>query len=330
MKCNYKLILLLFCLLLPYSLTACQQSSKETKGSKVTVVNTETPANTDKPEDTAENTTQPPADTHQIGICQINSDPCADAMTKGFQDGINANKKDMQVSFLIKNAPGDASTFAEQCKEYDQTGLDLMFIENTDQSLPADTTGYQTPTLVLPEIDITERVEETLLQLLPDIQQLGILYDSSDPAMVAKVNQMTQYLDKDQIPYQKYPASDASSFCDSANDICDQCDATYIPANTLALSQVSQLENIFLPAGIPLITDNTELGNIGFAAVALQSYELGYQYGKTAAEILQKGTMPNRQSVDPSPYIQKYYNPQICEDFVIDVPTGLTALPDTK
>ncbi len=329
MKFNLKMPGLLLCLLLIGSLTACTRPAKQTTQRNVTTISTENQKSTETPENTTSNDPQRQTATYQIGICQINSDPYADTLTKGFQDGLNARKQDAEINFLVKKVSGDADTFADQCKEYDQTGLNLVFIENTDHSLTLDTTGYQTPTLTLPELNITRPVEDILLQLLPDIQQLGILYDSSDPAMIEKVKQMTQYLDEDKIQYQEYPATDATSFSDKANDVCDQCDAVYIPANTLALSQVSLLENIFLPAGIPLVSDHVELGHIGIAAVALNSYDLGYQYGEIAAKFLLQKTSLNPPSLDSSHVIQTYYNPTICTDFDIDVPKGILALSDT-
>lgn len=267
--------------------------------------------------------------TYQVGICQINSDSFSNTIVQGFQTALTTKLKSDQITFLSKNAQGDTATLTSQYSEADQQGLDLIFIANTGNALSLDTTGYKTPTMITPEFNVTELVEDTLVQLIPDIQQLGILYDSTDPTAASRVKQMMQYLDADEINYQEYPATDSASLCSGANDICDQCDSVYVPSNQLTLDNIQKLENIFLPAGIPLISDNEELGSIGIAAVTLQSYDVGYQMGEAAAEVLQNGTSPDSLSIDPSGLIQKYYNRQICEDFAIEVPADLIELPVT-
>lgn len=270
----------------------------------------------------AEKTIEKPAIHYRIGICQSSAEGYDDNLTKGFQEALEKSVPNTQITFLTKNAE-NSEALASQSLELDQAGLDLLFLAHTGSAIPLDNTNFQTPTIQTPTYNVTEQVGETLHQLLPDLSQVGILYLSSEPSASAKAEKMMQYLDKHQIPYQKYPATDITSFYSGANDICDQCDAAYIPADALAVDQAAKLKDIFLPAGIPLISDHRDFYDTSMAVVTLDYDNLGQQLGTLAADVLQNGTIPDTSGIHAEDYIIYNYNRTLCEDF--DIP-----LPDSK
>lgn len=265
-----------------------------------------------------QNTMEKPAIHYQIGICQISPDRYDESLTQGFQKALEQSLPLAQITVLTKNAE-NADTLASRCLELDHANPDLLFLANTGSTVPVDTTGLQTPVITTPTYDVTEQVAKTLHNLLPDINQLGILYHSADPTAVAKAEKMTQYLDENKIPYQKYPAADITAFYSSANDICDQCDAAYIPSDKLAVDQTEKLGDIFLPAGIPLITDHKSFHTISMATVTLDYYNLGFQLGELAANALQNKTTPDTSGINAADFLVSDYNRQLCEDFDIPI-----------
>lgn len=266
-----------------------------------------------------QNTMEKPIVHYQIGICQISADGYDESLTQGFQKALEQSVPLAQITVLTKNAD-NTDTLASRCLELDQSNLDLLFLANTGSAIPVDTTGLQTPVITTPTYDVTEQVAETLYNLLPEINQLGILYHTADPNAVAKTDKMIQYLDEKKIPYQKYPATDITSFNSGANDICDQCDAAYIPSDKLAVDQAEKLGDIFLPAGIPLITDHKAFHAISMATVTLDYYNLGYRLGELAADTLQNKTTPDSARINAADFIAVDYNHQLCEDFDIPLP----------
>lgn len=270
-----------------------------------------------------QNTTEKPMVHYQIGICQISADSYDESLTQGFQKALEESIPLAQITVLTKNAD-NTDTLASSCLELDQANPDLLFLANTGTSISVDTTGLQTPILTPPTCDVTWQVAETLHNLLPEINQLGILYHSADPVAVAKTEKMIQYLDEMKIPYQKYPATDITSFFSGANDICDQCDAAYIPSDKLAVDQAEKLGDVFLPAGIPLITDHKAFHTISMATVTLDYYKLGYQLGELAANALQNKTLADSSGISAADFIIADYNRQLCEDFDIPLPDSST------
>lgn len=264
-------------------------------------------------------TIEKPAVHYRIGICQSSAEGFDDNLTKGFQNALEKSIPNAQITVLTKNAE-NSETLASQTKELDQAGLDLLFLAQTGSAIPLDNANFQTPTIQTPTYDVTEQVGETLHQLLPDISQVGILYHSLNPQASAKAEKMMQYLDNNNIPYQKYPATDITSFYSGANDICDQCDAAYIPADTLAAGQAAKLEDIFLPAGIPLISDHRDFYDTSMAVVTLDYNSLGQQLGTLAADVLQNSTAPDSSKILAEDYVIRDYNRTLCEDYEIPLP----------
>lgn len=291
-RCRYLLFLILSC-----CLTSCSRQSKQP----------------------VQDTTEKPDVHYQIGICQISTDGYDESLTQGFQEALDQAVPDAQITVLTKNAD-QADVLASQCLELDQAGLDLMFLANTGSAVPVDTARLQTPFLTTPTYDVTEQAGEILHQLLPDLDQLGILYHSADTDATAKAEKMMRYLDAQKIPYCTYPAADITSFYSGANNICDQCDAAYIPSDKLAVNQTEKLEDIFLPAGIPLLSDHKAFQTISIATVTLDYYNLGYQLGKRAADALRTGTTPESTGINASDFVTQNYNHRLCEDFEIPLP----------
>lgn len=266
-----------------------------------------------------QNTMEKPAVHYQIGICQISADSYDESLTQGFKKALEELIPLAQITFLTKNAD-NTNTLASNCMELDQPKTDLLFLANTGTPIPVDTTGIQAPIITTPTYDVTEPLAETLHTLLPEINQLGILYHSADPAATAKTEKMIQCLQDNNIPYKKYPVTDITSFYSCANDICDQCDAAYIPSDKLVVEQAEKLGDIFLPAGIPLITDHKAFHNVSMATVTLDYYKLGYQIGKLSANTLQNKTASDFSGINIADFVIADYNHQICEDFDIPIP----------
>lgn len=277
----------------------------------------------------AQNTIEKPSVHYQIGICQISADSYDESLTQGFQKAIEETIPLAQITVLTKNA-NSADALAANCLELDQARLDLLFLANTGNVIPMDTSELQTPFITTPNCDVTEQVADTLHRLLPDINQVGILYHSADSSATAKAEKMIQCLKEYKIPYQKYSVTDITSFFARANDICDQCDAAYIPSDKLAVDQAEKIGDIFLPAGIPLITDHKAFHNISMATVTLDYYNLGYELGKLAANTLQNETTVDSSGINAADFIAVNYNRQLCEDFDVPLPPSSSQNPTSN
>lgn len=305
MKSYRKLLALLLCTALLLHTTACSK----------------------KPESSSETATKKQATAYQIGICQFHSDNFSQEMIQGLQDALYTKLKSDNVSFSHKEANGDAAALADACTKLDSENLNLIFLDDRGLTTDIDTNAYKTKIFATPDLPTIEQAEDTLLQLLPDISQLGILYDSTDPSSLSRTEELKKNLEADGISYREYAATDTNSLKENANHISDQCDSLYIVSSDLISGNINMLSDTFIPAGIPAIADSEELCQTSIASVSVSAYDFGMQLGNIAAEYLLNNTEPNATELDTSELIKKYYNPAICEDFEIDIPDGMTAMP---
>lgn len=305
MKYFSKLLALLLCTALLFHVTACGK----------------------KQESNTETATKKQATAYQIGICQFQSDSFSKEMIQGFQDALKMKLQSDNISFSLKEANGDAAALADACTELDSENLNLIFLETRELTTNIDTNAYKTKIVTTPDLPTIEQTEDTLLQLLPDISQLGILYDSTEPSSLSRTEEFKKNLEADGINYKEYAATDADSLKENANHICDECDSLYIVSSNLMTENIDTLSDSLIPAGIPAIADSEELCQTSIASVSVSASDFGMQLGNIAAEYLLNNTEPDAGKLDTSELIKKYYNPTICEDFEIDVLDGMITMP---
>lgn len=305
MKYSTKLLAVLLCTVLLFHMTACGK----------------------KPDGNTETATKKQSAAYQIGICRFQSDNFSEEMTQGFQEALKIKLKEDNISFSQKEANGDTAALNDACAELASENLNLIFLETRGLTTSIDTNAYKTKIITTPELSCIELAEDTLLQLLPDISQPGILYDNTDPSSLSRAEEFKENLKADGIDCSEYTATDAASLKENANNISDQCDSLYIVSSQLMSENIDMLTDTFIPAGIPAITDNEELCRTSIASVFVSAGDLGMQLGNIAAEYLLNNTEPNTTKLDTSELIKKYYNPTVCEDFEIEVPEGMTPMP---
>ena len=253
MKYFSKLLALLLCTVLLFHMTACGKKQKS---------NTET-------------ATKKQATSYQIGICQFQSDSFSKEMIQGFQDALKMKLQSDNISFSLNEANGDAAALADACTELDSENLNLIFLETRELTTNIDTNAYKTKIVTTPDLPTIEQAEDTLLQLLPDISQLGILYDNTDPSSLSRTEEFKKNLEADGISYKEYAATDADSLKENANHISDQCDSLYIVNSDLMAENINMLSDTFIPAGIPAIADSKELCQTSMASVSVSATDFG-------------------------------------------------------
>ena len=225
-----------------------------------------------KQEITNETATKKQTSTYQIGICLFHSDSYSKEMSQGFQDALNMKLKSDQINFSLKEANGDAAAFSDACAELDSANSNLIFLENQGLTTSIDTNAYKTKIFTMPDLPITEQAEDTLLQLLPDMSLVGILYDSTDSSSLSRTEELKKNLETDGIRYKEYAATDNNSLKENVNHICDECDSLYIVSGDLMTENIDTLSDSLIPAGIPAIADSEKLCQTGIASVSAPAY----------------------------------------------------------
>ena len=101
----------------------------------------------------------------------------------------------------------------------------------------------------------------------------------------------------------------------------------YIPTDNTAASNTELIANVVLPAKVPVIAGEQGICNgCGVATLSIDYYDLGYQAGTMAYDILANGTDISTKEVEYAPNVSKLYNVSVCEQLGITVPDDYTAL----
>ena len=201
-----KLLALLLCAVLCLSLAACASNTATTTTTTEPAASTETAAETPAAEETAEAPAEeaPDAKQYVVGICQLVQHDALDAATNGFMDALNEALPG-QVTFDLKNASNDIPTCGTIVTGFVASNVDLI-LANATPALQAASTATQTIPILgtavteygvaldikdfngtvggnisgTSDLAPLDQQADMLLELLPEAQNVGILYCSTE------------------------------------------------------------------------------------------------------------------------------------------------------
>lgn len=291
--------------------------------------------------------------TYNVGICQFVEHPALDEATKGFQAALKDKLGD-SVTFDVKNAQGEQTTSSTICNGFVADGVDLILANATSplQSSAAATTeipilgtsitDYATALEINDWSGATGRnvsgtsdlapiseQEKMLVELFPDVQQVGILYCSAEANSLYQVQLFGEALTADGIAYKEYAIADTNEVQSVVTAAIDECDVLYIPTDNTLASCTETVYNIVNPAKVPVIAGEEGIcKGCGVATLSISYYDIGYTTGEMAYEILVEGKDISTMDVRYAPNVTKKYNAQACADLGITVPEDYVAIEE--
>lgn len=289
--------------------------------------------------------------TYTVGICQLVQHEALDAATEGFKAALTEKLGD-RVKFDEQNASGDSATCATIANQFVSSGVDLI-LANATASLQAaaaatnkipilgtSITDYATALQLSDWTGVTgsnisgtsdlaplDQQADMLHELFPDAKNVGLLYCSAEPNSEFQVKVVSEALEGYGYTCKPYTFADSNDIAAVATTAASECDVIYIPTDNSAASATEVINNICLPAGVPIIAGEEGIcSGCGVATLSISYYSIGYKAGEMAYEILVNGadvsTMPIEYAVD----FQKKYNATNCEALNITVPEGYVAI----
>ena len=291
--------------------------------------------------------------TYNIGICQLVEHPALDAATEGFQAALTDKLGD-KVTFNVQNAQGEQTTSATICNGFVSEGVDLILANATAplQSAAAATTNipvlgtsvtdYATALEIeewngstgrnisgTSDLAPIDQQEDMLLELFPDVQQVGILYCSAEANSLYQVQLFGEALTADGVAYKEYAIADTNEVQSVVTAAIAECDVLYIPTDNTLASCTETVYNVVNPAKIPVIAGEEGIcSGCGVATLSISYYDLGYTTGEMAYEILVEGKDISTMDVRYAPNVTRKYNAQACADLGITVPEGYVAIEE--
>lgn len=290
--------------------------------------------------------------TYTIGICQQMEHPALDAATEGFQDACKEKFGGDNVEFDVQNAQGEQTMCSTIINNFVSSDVDLILANAT---LPLQTAAQATADIPILGTSVTdfasalgisdwtgatgvnisgtcdlapiEEQEDMLTELLPEAKTVGILYCSAESNSKYQAELFEAELEKDGIEYKEYTAADSNEIQSVVTNAVSECDAIYIPTDNTMASNTQIINNICLPAKVPVIAGEQGIcSGCGIATLSISYYDIGYRAGEMAYEILAEGADISTMEIETAPQVTKMYNPAICEELGITVPDDYEAI----
>ena len=289
---------------------------------------------------------------YSSGICQMLEHPALDAATEGFQDAVNEKFGEGTVSFDVKNAQGEQSQCGTIINNFVSSDVDLILANAT---LPLQTASQATADIPILGTSITDYAtalgiedwtgatginvsgtsdlapideqEDMLVELLPDVKKVGILYCSAEPNSKYQAELFEKALKEDRIEYKEFTAADSNEIQSVVTSAVEECDAIYVPTDNTMAANTEIINNVCLPAKVPVIAGEEGIcSGCGIATLSISYYDIGYKAGEMAYDILVNGKDITTMDIEFAKDLTKEYNPTNCEALGIKIPDDYQAI----
>lgn len=291
---------------------------------------------------------------YTVGICQLLTHEAVDQAVRGFVDALDEALGKGTVAYEINDASGDTGICSLIINDYIADEVDLILANGTPALKAAAAATADIPILgtsiteygVALDIDdfsgvVGGNVSGTsdlapmdqqaamIPALFPHARTVGMLYCSAEPNSLYQIETVGAHLSAMGLTPVAYPFTDSNDLAAIALDASEHSDVIYIPTDNTVAANATIVDNIFQPAGIPVVTGDTGTCAIAGAAVlGISYYDMGRVTGEMAAKVL---TGEADISTLPIAYVENvthHYNPSICESLGIEVPQDYLPLAE--
>lgn len=343
-----KAVSLLMAATMTLGLAACGSSAST--GSESSAATSTSSASS---EASAEAATAAEGQSYTVGICQLVQHDALDAATQGFKDALTEKLGD-SVQFEEQNASGDTANCSTIINGFVSSGVDLILANATAPLQAAAQATSDIPVLgtsvtdYATALDISDwsgtvggNVSGTsdlapldqqaamIQELFPNAKAVGLLYCSAEANSVYQCDVIEGYLTDAGYTVTRYAFTDTNDVTSVAQSAADASDVIYIPTDNTAASNTEAIANVVLPAKVPVVAGEEGIcKGCGVATLSISYYDLGYQTGTMAYQILAEGADISTMPVEYAPNVTKKYNVANCEALGITPPEGYEAISE--
>ena len=295
-------------------------------------------------------------DKYTIGICQLVQHEALDAATQGFKDEIVKELGEDAVTFDEQNAQGDSNTCSTIINSFVSNNEDLI-LANATASLQAAAAGTSDIPILgtavteygvaldLKDFDGTvggnisgtsdlaplDEQAAMLQELFPDAKKVGLLYCSAEANSQYQVDTVKAALEELGYTCEYYAFSDSNDLSSVTTTAANDSDVIYVPTDNTVASNTEIINNICLPAKVPVITGEEGIcAGCGVATLSINYYDLGVTTGKMAVKILKDGEDISQMPIEYAPNFTNEYNKDICEELGVEVPDDYVAIGEAS
>lgn len=286
-----------------------------------------------------------------IGVIQLVTHDALDAATNGFVDTLKADLGLTDENFDIQNAAGEAATCSSIATTLVNENCDLIMANSTAALQAAASATSTIPVLgtsvteygtaldiddfngtvgnnISGTSDLAPLDQQAAMfdELVPDAQNIGILYCSGEPNSVYQAKVVEEVLTKAGKNVNIYTFADSNDVAQVTQSACNESDAIYIPTDNTAASCTEAIDAVASQAGVPIIAgEEGIMKGCGIATLSISYYELGVTTAKMAEKILAGESKVSEMPIEYYGSPVKKYVADRCDKLGITVPDDYTA-----
>ena len=285
--------------------------------------------------------------TVSIGIIQLVEHPALDAAREGFLAALYDEGIEAEVDFL--NAQGDIATLATIAQRFVGNDVDLVLAIATPsvQAMAAATytipivgtaiTGYERAGVVYsneaPGGNVTgasdmnpiEEQIKMIVEFVPDIQTLGIVFSSNEANSVYQAEIAQAIAEGLGLTVVTGTVTATGDVQQNTLSVAGRVDAIFIPTDNTHADAMSVVGQVSIETGVPVFPgeEHMVMGG-GVATLSVNYFELGYQSGMMAVQILRGEGEPATMPIQFSQRLTPVVNGFMASELGLDVPAHLT------
>lgn len=349
-----KAIAFVSAMMLAASMAACGSQSSDSSASAASDTSKSSASEASSSADASSAEGEEDGKVYHIGVCQLVQHEALDAATQGFIDAVTEGLGEDHVKVDVQNASGDSATCATIVNTFVSNDVDLI-LANATASLQAaaaatneipilgtsitdyataldidDWTGV-TGTNISGTADLAPLDEQAAMlnELFPDAKNVGILYCSAEANSAYQATTITGYLEDLGYSCKNYTFADSNDIASVATSASSECDVIYIPTDNAAASNTEVINNVCLPAGVPIIAGEQGIcAGCGVATLSISYYEIGQKAGEMAVDILKNGADVSEMPIEYAANVTKQYVASRCEELGVTVPSDYEAIEE--
>ncbi|MCL2198612.1 MAG: ABC transporter substrate-binding protein [Defluviitaleaceae bacterium] len=254
-------------------------------------------------------------DVFQIGIIQVMEHPALEAAQAGFLAAFE--HYGIEAEFDIQNALGDRTVLSSIADRFVSNNVDLVLAVATPSvqtmfgatdTIPivgSAITSYEAAGVVnsnaAPGTNVTgasdmnpiEAQIEMIFEFVPHLQTLGISYTSSETNAVYQAELAAAHARSLGLEVVTSSITAIAEVQQSILSLASRVDAIWLPTDNTHADAMPIVGQVAIDSGVPVFPgENQMVMGGGVATLSIDYFELGFQSGRMAREILINGANP--------------------------------------
>ena len=280
------------------------------------------------------------ADAYTVGVCQLMEHESLDKATKGFIDALTAELEAAGKTVNIDTqVAGEANLCTTVINTFTAKKVDLIMANATPALLAAANATTEIPVLgtsvtdyadtfagnipanvsgtsdAVPFAEQAKMMIDSLGLVAGDV--VGVLYCTNESNSLIQYEAVKELFETEGIVVEAYTFSETTELQALTTAMAAKCKAVYIPSDNTVAANDSIVGTICTEQNVPVYTSYG--GAICYASLSIDYYQLGYETGKMAAQILLNGKTPaDFEVMTLTPSVS--YNEELCAQLGIQIP----------